>query len=230
MSHDAAESWSTLYSKMDDISYPAEGVIRIFKGSFPELTMPKPKAGDCVCDVGCGDGRHLPLFHSLGMDVSAVEITDDITKTLRHRMQGLRVPAKIHTGHAGDLPFANETFHYLLSWNSCYYMSFGGLDFQKHVDEMARVLKPGAWIVCSIPKKSSFIFRDSVEHRVPGYRVIKDDYFGLRNGEVMRCMDSREDLEDSFSTRFDEFCHADLDMDWFGLSYRWHVFAARRSA
>lgn len=230
MSYDAAGTWSTIYSNTDDISYPAEGVIRIFKGSFPELKMPPPSPGDGVLDVGCGDGRHLPLFHSIGMETSAVEITDSITGTLRQRMQGFGIPTDIRTGHVGDLPFADEVFDYLLSWNSCYYMSFGGLDFQKHVDEMARVLKPGAWIVCSIPKKSSFIFRDSVEHSVPGYRVIKDDYFGSRNGEVMRCMDSREDLEGSFLTRFDEFCHADLDMDWFGLSYRWHVFVARRLA
>ncbi|HZH26070.1 MAG TPA: hypothetical protein VEY95_02700 [Azospirillaceae bacterium] len=94
---------------------------------------------------------------------------------------------------------------------------------------MARVLKRGTWIVCSIPKQDCFIFRDSTPHTAVGYRVIQGDYFGVRNGEVMRCMESRADVEASFGTRFDTFCHADLDMDWFGLSSRWHVFCARRA-
>jgi SAM-dependent methyltransferase len=164
------------------------------------------------------------------METSAVEITDSITVTLRQRMQGLGIPTDIRTGQVGDLPFADEVFDYLLSWNSCYDMSFGGMDFQQHVDEMARVLKPGAWIVASIPKNSSFIFHDSVAHSVPGYRVIQNDYFNARDGEVMRCMASRYDLEQSFAAKFEDFCHADLDMEWFGLSYRWHVFAAQRRA
>lgn len=227
--YDARNSWNRVYQDNGDISYPAEGVIRIFKGKFPLLKMSKPRPGDSVLDVGCGDGRHLPFFARLNMKTAAVEITDELVDRLNRRMSALNVPAMIRTGHAADLPFENDTFDYLLTWNSCYYMSVGGTDFQSHVDEMARVLRASGWIVCSLPKKDNFIFHNSIPHEKPGYRVIQDDYFGARNGEVMRCMDSRDDVEASFGARFDTFCHADLDMDWFGLAYRWHVFAARKA-
>lgn len=95
--------------------------------------------------------------------------------------------------------------------------------------EMARVIKPGGWIVASLPKKNSFIFKNSVAADWPGYRVIKDDYFaGGRNGELMRCIADREDLVTSFAPHFEGFCHADLDMEWFGLPYHWHVFCAQK--
>lgn len=228
MPYDAAASWRSIYTQDGSLAYPAEGVIRIFKGSFPNLHMPKPSPGNSILDVGCGDGRHLPMFHAQGLRIAAVEIADQIAAQLQERMETLGVVADIRTGHAAELPFEDESFDYLLTWNSCYYMSLADADFQQHVSEMARVLRQGGWIVASIPKKDNFIFKGSKPHTVPGYRVIQDDFFGSRNGEIMRCMESREDLERSFSGHFEGFCHADLDMDWFGLSYRWHVFAAQR--
>ena len=48
---------------------------------------------------------------------------------------------------------SQNNFDYLLSWNSCYYMSAGNdINFSKHVAEMARVLRPNSWIICSVPK------------------------------------------------------------------------------
>lgn len=229
MTYQSGEAWDKLYLQQSDMAYPAEGVIRLFKGRFPELTMPRGEAGLSILDLGCGDGRHLPFFQGLGFKVSAVEITETICEVLRKRMAGYGVDADIRVGHAGSLPFEDDSFDRLLTWNSCYYMSLGGRKFSDHVTEMARVLKPGGWITASIPKKASFIFRNSVEADQPGYRIIKDDYFGGgRNGEVMRCMQDRADMVASFAPHFDRFCHADLDMEWFGLSYHWHVFCAQK--
>lgn len=230
MSYDSRGSWSRLYTESSAMAWPAEGVIRILKGRFPGLAMPRPSAGQRILDVGCGDGRHLPLFQSIGLESSACEISDEIVDILRNRLREMGLVSDVRTGHAGNLPFADGEFDYLLTWNSCYYMSLTGPDFPAHVEEMARVIKPGGWIICSIPKQTSFIFDGSLPHEVPGYRVIADDFFGARNGEVMRCMASREDLVESFAPHFDGFCHADLDMQWFGLAYHWHVFCARRIA
>jgi ubiquinone/menaquinone biosynthesis C-methylase UbiE len=231
MAYHSGEAWDTLYLQQSDMAYPAEGVIRIFKGQFPKLSMPRDHTGLSIMDLGCGDGRHLPFFHSLGLSVSAVEITDTICGQLRDRMKAYGVDADIRTGHAGSLPFEDNTFDRLLTWNSCYYMTLGGQRFEEHVAEMARVIKPGGWIIASIPKRTSFIFKNSVPAELPGYRVITDDYFaGSRNGEVMRCMHDQDDVANSFSPNFEGFCHADLDMEWFGLPYHWHVFCAQKKA
>lgn len=228
MAYSSTAAWDRLYGGQGAMAYPAEGVIRIFKGRFPGLTMPSRTEGLSILDLGCGDGRHLPFLHGLGFQVHGVEITEAICAMLRARMADFGVPADLRVGHAASLPFEDARFDRLLTWNSCYYMSMARLAFEDHVAEMARVLRPGGWIVASVPKRSSFIFNGSEPAEVRGYRVIRDDYFGARNGEVMRCMEDRDDLVASFAPEFDSFCHADIDMDWFGLAYHWHVFCARR--
>lgn len=93
---------------------------------------------------------------------------------------------------------------------------------------MAGVLRPAGWIVASLPKKTNFIFQGSRAGDATGYRIIADDYFGMRNGEIMRCIEDRADLVESFEPNFENFCHADLDMEWLGLPYYWHVLCAPR--
>ena len=221
---DAANQWTQFYTKNTDIMYPAEAVIRIFKGEYPNLKMPKPKRGDSILDVGCGDGRHFPLLASLGMKLIGSEISKEITTTLRDRLKGLDVILGV--GTCAKLPWATGIFNYLLAWNSCYYMQPGG-KFEEHVAEMARVIKPGGWIVCSVPKTSCFIFKDS-EFGADGYVTIANDHFGLRNGERMRWFEDDDDLVAAFDSHFTNFCHADIDIDMFGLAYNWHVFTAER--
>lgn len=228
MGYDSKKAWGELYSGDGQIAYPAEGVIRIFKGTFPALTMPRDHANLSILDMGCGDGRHLPFLSGLGFNVSAVEVSETICSTLRRRMEAYDVKVDIRAGHAGSLPYEDSFFDRLLTWNSCYYMSLSGPRFGAHVEEMARVLKPGGWIVASLPKKTNFIFRDSRASDATGYRIIANDYFGLRDGEIMRCIEDRADLVKSFEPKFENFCHADLDMEWFGLPYHWHVFCAQR--
>lgn len=219
----AARQWTQFYTENTGIMYPAEAVIRIFKGSYPKLKMPKPKAGQSILDVGCGDGRHFPLFQSLGMMPAGSEITSEIVAAIDGRLSG---EIDIRIGTCAKLPWPDASFDYLLSWNSCYYMN-EGVPFEAHVAEMARVLKPGGWIVCSVPKTNCFIFKDA-EFLGMGEVRVRDDYFGLRNGELMRWFPEPVHLENAFGSHFTNFCHASIDIDMFGLAYNWHVFTAER--
>lgn len=225
---DAANQWTKFYTGNVDMMYPAEAVIRIFKGSYPNLTMPKPKAGQSILDVGCGDGRHFPLFASLGLQMAGSEITQEIVDALAERMLSadLATGLDLRVGTCASLPWPDATFDYVMPWNSCYYMDPDG-KFLDHVAEMARVLKPGGWIVCSVPKTSCFIFKDC-EFGADGYVTIANDHFGLRNGERMRWFEDADDLQAAFDSHFTNFSHASIDIDMFGLAYNWHVFTAER--
>jgi len=227
MSYNAADIWTKVYSNSSAMAYPAEGVIRVLKGSFPGLRLPKPSPGQTVLDLGFGDGRHVPLCASTGLKVSGVEISQEICDLVGKRLGDLGIEADLRVGYASDIPFDKAMFDFLLTWNSCYYMSLGGVSFDAHIREMSRVLKPNGWVICSMPKFSNFIFRNSTEG-LPGYRVVEDDYFGERNGEVMRCYSDREEIEEDWRHHFFNFCHAEIQMDWFGLAYHWFVFCAQK--
>ena len=228
MSYDAKSEWTKIYKGQNVMAYPAEGVIRILKGAFPILLMPKPKGGK-ILDLGCGDGRHFPLFEQVGLDGYGTEISDEICADLTQNLKGRGVRFEnIKKGTTDNLPYPDQFFDYLLTWNSCYYMSAGGaLDFGKHIREMARVLKKDGWIICSIPKKTCYIYKDSHPAEVGGLRVLAKDPWGTREGEILKCYESRDEIETEFSKVFTGFCHADIDMEWFGLAYHWHVFAAK---
>jgi len=227
--YNAKKEWERLYGPESRIAYPAEGVIRILKGTFPTLSMPKPTEGN-ILDLGCGDGRHFPLFAQSDLDAFGIEISNEICTNVSANLSKSGIPFEnIKTGTADNIPYDDSYFDYLLTWNSCYYMSATkSLDFSLHVDEMSRVLKKDAWIIASIPKKTSFIFNESIPHDNPGYQIIAKDPFNLRNGEILKCFDDCRELEDAFSKRFYSFSHADINMSWFGLNYHWHVFVAQK--
>jgi len=229
MKYNAKNEWSKLYGPGSNISYPAEGVIRILKGTFPDLHMLKPTSGS-ILDLGCGDGRHFPLFEQSNLDGYGVEISEEICSNVSSNLSNRNIPFKqIISGTTDNLPFDNNFFDYLLTWNSCYYMTAAReLDFSNHISEMARVLKKDGWLIASLPKKTSFIFKDSLPSETSGFQVIANDPYNVRNGEILKCFNSKEELEGEFDKEFHSFSHADIDMSWFGLDYHWHVFVAQK--
>lgn len=222
--------WTDFYKQNTDISYPAEGVIRIFKGKFPNLDLSDLKPGCKVLDLGAGDGRHLAFFDKLGFDTHGIEISKDICKALQQKLNTLDIKASVKEGMADNIPYPDDFFDVILAWNSCYYMESAKTDFQDHVKEIARPLKSGGLLVCSVPQPSSFIFKDAdYTDSEKKYKTVKDDFFGLRNGQVMRCLQDEKDIEDSFSKYFSNFRHAKISLEWFGLSYDWYVFVAQKN-
>lgn len=227
MTSSAANQWTKFYTENAEMMYPAEAVIRIFKGTYPKLTIPKPQPGESILDVGCGDGRHFPLFASLGMKMAGTEITAKVIDAIKPKLNGLDVDLRV--GTCAKLPWPKASFRYLLAWNSCYYMSRKA-NFETHVSQMARVLEPGGWLICSIPSNDSFIFNDAEDEcgTLFRYVIIRNDYFGLRNGQRMRRFDNAMDICKAFEPHFTNFSWANIEIDMFGLAYNWHVFTAER--
>jgi len=93
-------------------------------------------------------------------------------------------------------------------------------DFQTHVEEYQRVLKPDGTIVLSIPKSTSFIYEES-ETAEPGYQIVKNDPFGKREGTVLRQFDDVDEIKDAFAPQFENFATASVHDDCFGLNYHW---------
>jgi ubiquinone/menaquinone biosynthesis C-methylase UbiE len=103
----------------------------------------------------------------------------------------------------------------------------GRRNFNKYVKEFARVMKPNGYLVLSIPKKTSFIYKDS-EKSNPGYQIIRNDPFNTRNGEVLRMFENENDIKKEFSTHFKNFIFGSVHDDCFGYNYHWHIVVCQK--
>lgn len=226
MGYDAGKEWTNAILA-GKLSYPSEYVIRIFKGSYPRLNLDKASFRDKkICDVGCGNGRNIPLLTQCGFSVYGTELTEKIVEGVKNNLLELGLQADIRVGRNDSLPFDDSFFDYMLSWNVCYYMG-DNRDFSRHVSELARVLRKNGYLVLSIPKKTCFIYEGSEPLR-KDYRIIKKDPFNVRNGEVLRFFENEKDIELAFSTYFKDFVFASVHDDCFGYNYHWHLTVCRK--
>jgi len=211
----------------NEITFPVEYVIRIFKGSYPRLNLDKKSfKGKKICDVGCGDGRNFVVLKQCGFGLYGVEINEQIVKRIDEHLRKIGVRADVRVGTNEQIPFQSSFFDYLLSWNACYYLG-ENLEFKSHVKEFARVLKPEGYLVLSIPKKTCFIYQGS-EMRKKGYQVIRKDPFNVRNGEILRMFKSEKEIEQEFSKYFKDFIFGSIEDDCFGLNYHWHMVICKK--
>lgn len=224
----AEKEWTKFY-RNTAMMYPSEYVIRIFKGKYPRLNLlTKPYKNKKICDLGCGEGRNVPLLLGCGFDVYATEITQDIVNNVKTNLNKLGFKnITLKVGFNDNLPFRDNYFDFLLSWNVCYYMG-KHKDFGKFVKEYARVLKKDGYLILSIPKKTSFIYKGSVK-RGREYRIIKQDPFNIRNGEILRVFQDKYDIEKTFSSYFYRFVFASIHDDCFGYNYHWHIVVCQKN-
>jgi len=216
------KNWNSNYLKQKTISFPAEYVIRIFKGNYPKLHFDKQfLKNKKICDVGCGDGRNMILLQQCGFRVYGTEITEKIVNKTKSTLSNLNIKSDVRIGTNDNIQFGNDFFDFVLSWNACYYMG-NGRDFDTHVDELARILKSNGHLILSIPKKTCFIFNDS-KKLTNGYRIIKNDPFKIRNNEVLRIFENEKEIVKTFSRHFYNFIFASIHDDCFGFNYHWHI-------
>lgn len=229
--YDAKQSWNTSVFLAGEMTFPAEYVIRIFKGRYPRLKLRdnEPFENKKICDVSCGDGANLFLLNQCRFQLFGTEITSEMVNRAKHNLSNRGInDVDIRVGTNDSIPFDNGFFDFLLSWNSCYYMG-PRRDFEAYVKEFARVIRKGGYLILSIPKKTCFIFKQA-ELVGQGYCVIKKDPFGIRNGEVMRIFQNKAEIKETFSSYFKDFTFASVHDDCFGYAYHWHLLVCRRKS
>jgi SAM-dependent methyltransferase len=210
------------------ISYPSEFVIRIFKGNYPKLHLNQELfKNKKICDISCGNGRNIPFLINCGFKVYGTEISKDIVdKVIMNLKKAEICKYIIKVGLNGNLPFKDEYFDFLLSWNACYYMG-NQRDFGKYVKEYSRILKKDGYLILSIPKKTCFIYKES-EQINREFRMIKKDPFNIRNGEVLKMFKNEMEIKKKFSSNFYNFNFASIHDDCFGYNYHWHIVVCQK--
>jgi SAM-dependent methyltransferase len=207
--------------------FPSEYLVRIFMGSYPGLSgFNTDLKGKKILDIGCGDGRNLRLFRSLGMKIYGTEIDKGIVADVARSLHQSSKANFLKVGFAHELPFKDGAFDYVVSWNSSYYMgdSRGYRPYDHHVAEMCRVCAPTGYVIISVPMRSHSIFANAESVDSTGQYVrIKEDPNGVRNGVVFRLFNDQRALGRAFGKYFDEIGYASIRSSCFGVTLDWHI-------
>jgi len=217
--NDIEQSYERHYASKPGLKvYPTEFVVRTFLAHYPGLTFEKPARNARILDIGFGDGRNTAFLCDLGLSVSGIEITQGIVDQTARRLERLGHSADLQVGRNSQIPFADESFDYILACHCCYYCDSGDT-FADNMAEYARVLQPGGWLVASVACATSYIFKDAL--LLPdGSRIIKTDPYGVREGYRLQAFMRTNEIEEALSPWFLNFSFGRADNDYFGISER----------
>jgi ubiquinone/menaquinone biosynthesis C-methylase UbiE len=212
-------NYEQFYAKKEGTRvYPTEFVVRTFLAKYPGLTFQKPKIGDKVLDVAFGDGRNTVFLCDQGLSVSGIEITQGIVNQTNDRLQKLGYEAELRVGRNSAIPFSENYFDYILACHCCYYCDDGEV-FADNMQEYARVMKTGAFLVASVACSSSYIFNNASTLE-DGSFLIKADPYGNRDGYRLHAFAEKEQVKAYLSRWFDNFSFGFADNDYYGITER----------
>jgi SAM-dependent methyltransferase len=101
----------------------------------------KARRSQHVLDLGCGVGRHALLFAEHGFAVEAIDGAGAGLEFARRDAAARGLQLSLRQADADALPFRDESFDYVLSWNVIFHGTMG--DVGRRLAEIWRVLKPG---------------------------------------------------------------------------------------
>lgn len=196
--------------------YPVEFVVRTFLGSYPNLKLDRSLYRIAkILDLGFGDGRNMPFLHDLGFQIHGIEISEQICRLTRIRMEKLGINVRLKCGSNSHIPFEDQMFDFLLACHSCYYVS-PNESFSDNLREIVRVLRKGGRFVFSLAKTDSYILNDAVPLGGGHYQIARDPY-GLRNGTIFRAFASREEIVQELNASFTDVALGLCENDYYGL-------------
>jgi SAM-dependent methyltransferase len=146
-----------------------------------------------VLDLGCGIGRHAILLAKSGFNVHAVDASPTAVEYVTRQANKFDVDIQTKIAEMTHIPFENNTFDYLLTWNVIYH---GDLSIVlRSLSEILRVLKPGGLFQGTMLSKrntevetgtciakDTYINGERFEKRHPHFYCNAADLVSLLNG------------------------------------------------
>ena len=204
-----------------------EFVVRTLLGSYPNLEMNRDSySGSKLLDLGYGDGRNMPLFHNIGFKIFGMEISEEINKLSRERLETLGIDAELKVGHNNSIPYQDQFFDFIVACHSCYYVN-EDRSFNDNLHEISRVLKTEGVFIASLPMRDNFIFNDAEFLSDGHYRITKDPY-GIRNGTIHKTFLNEDEITETFEPYFKDLSIGYINDNYYGINVKMWIIKATR--
>jgi ubiquinone/menaquinone biosynthesis C-methylase UbiE len=172
--------------------WPDEFVIRFYKLELRKISARR------VLEIGCGAGRHVHFFRTMGLHVSGTDLAASAIDFTRRRLEkdGLMERVELVVANAAAIPYPDHNFDAVLAWRFLHVLS--RTDAERCVAEIYRLLVPGGKVLLGTrsPRSTNYELVQSGKGADSDFdyrsgqlseRAVRDTYF------------SRTDLENLFS-------------------------------
>ena len=208
--------------------YPAEFVVRALLGSYSDLPREHKNYSNLrALDLGCGDGRNIPLLTQLGFEVVGLEIDRHIVEKCRQNLNYNNVKAELVVGSNSNTKLPKESFDVVIACHSCYYLSSND-SFHDNLQEIHTILKPRGSFIFSIPTSSSYLL-DTADICDDGYAVIRNDPLRIRNGARIKYFSTIHEIHMTLAPLFTDIHIAKCENNWWGINEHCWVVVCLRS-
>jgi 2-polyprenyl-3-methyl-5-hydroxy-6-metoxy-1,4-benzoquinol methylase len=185
-----------------------------------EMVRPLQAAGvRRILDLGFGVGRHAILLAKAGFRVDGIDASSNGCDFARQWAAQEGMSLKLRVGDMTTLPYTDGELDAILTWNVIYH---GTMDVvQQTIDELARCIKPGGLLVCSLISSRHYMFGQGIEIEprtfvIPGGGEREHPHHYFNQEDIERTFGAFEilRLEDSTQKKTSD--------------YHWHMYARRK--
>ena len=161
------------------------------------------------------------FLKDLGFKVHGTEISKKIIDNFQEEKK-----IKLKVGKNCEIPYKNNFFDYVLSWNSCYYLD-KDTEILDNIIEISRTLKKKGFFIGTIPLLSSYYFSNS--KKIKKYKFqIRNDYLNIRNNSYLAGCSNKKDLEKILMKYFKNIKIAHSFNDYFGVKENMFIFCCQK--
>ena len=117
------------------------------------LSLLKPRAGETILDIGCGNARDIVPILRANARIVGVDISPEMIRQGKSDLADAGFPdVELQVGDATELEFPTGTFDAVLCSEVIEHIP----DASRAIGEMFRVLRPGGRLVLSTPNRTSW--------------------------------------------------------------------------
>ena len=154
-----------------------------------------------ILDVGFGYGNNTLFFCSLNLKVSGVEINKKICKIAENNIKRYGFSPNLKVGKNQKLPFKDNEFDYLVSWNVLHYEG-NQTGIEKSIKEYSRVLKKNGRLIISTTGPQHKILKNS--KTLGNHQYLLNPPNDFRKGQTHFFFDFKNYINLFFSKHFNK--------------------------